>query len=272
MKKILKIFFSIILILALLGIIFYMIDTVKVQSGEEPRFSFSHKIIDGLDYSARVDYGLGYKIIRFDIMGHEEIIKIGTIFMDETPPEIELNMELSGNSGDAVSGESGDAIENVKVTTFGEKYKNVIMLEGNEEEVDAKEIKSKLGYSMTYYYDLFEYSGFEDHDLYLWHLSSGDNKSTLTIYDISNEEAYKEALDKIEEEKIFEEISGDYSSNVKKLYYRAFEQDQIKMVNYIHLIDLENLKLMVDLYYKQEAEEGIGVYMHEMTKTIGEVE
>lgn len=271
MKKFLKIFLYIVLFVLVLGIVFYMIDSMRVQSGENPIFTFHHKIVDGLDYSAKIDSGLGYKIIRYDILGQEEIVKIGTIFMDETPPTIELDLDLSNISGDTVSVESGEDIENVKVTTFGEKYKDTVMLEGFEEEVDAKTINSKLGYSMMYYYDLFEYTGFEDHDLYLWHLSSGDDKSTLTIYDVSNEAAYKEALDKIEEEKLFEQLSGDYAPEVKKLYYRAFEQEEVQMVNYIYLIDLNNLKLMVDLYYRQEAEEGIGVYMHKMAGTISDL-
>lgn len=262
MKKFLKIFFFIVSILIVLGIIFYMVDTIRVQSGEEPFFTFNHKIVDGLDYSAKVDSGLGYKIIRFDILGHDEIIKIGTIFMKENPPEFEKNLIESGND---VSGESG---ENVKVTTFGEKYKDTIILEGFEEEIDSKMINSKLGYSMTYYYDLFNYTGFEDHDLYLWHLSSGDDKATMTIYDISNEEAYKEALENIDKENLFEELSGDYNSEIEKIYYRAFDKDDAKMSNYIYLINLNDLKLMVDLYYRQEAEEGIGVYMQKMLKTI----
>ena len=268
MKKILKIFFSILLVLILLGLTFFMIDTVRVQSGENPIFTFIHKIADGIDYTAKIDIGLGYKIIRYNIIGQDENIKIGTIFMAETSPETISGIEVPSASGEIISGESGEMIEDVKITTFGEKYQDIIMLEGFEEEISAKDINSKVGYSMKYYYDLFEYTGFEDHDSYLWYLSSGDDKATLTIYDISNEDAYKDMLDKIEDEKIFEELSGDYSFNAKKLYYRGFETDGINWVNYIYLIDLNELKLMVDLYYKQEAEEGIGVYMRKMIETI----
>ena len=55
-----------------------------------------------------------------------------------------------------------------------------------------------------------------------------------------------------------------------KYVENTFEKDEIQMVTYIYLIDLNYLKLMVDLYYRQEAEEGIGVYMHKMTTTIKE--
>lgn len=173
--------------------------------------------------------------------------------------------DFDATSGDYKEETSG---EDVKVTTFGEKYKDIIMLEGMEEEVDAKLINSKLGYSMTYYYDLFEYTGFEDHDVYTWYLSSGDDKSIFTVYDVSNDDAYKEALDKIDDDDLFIEISGEQEITNSKLYYRTFEQDDVSMVNYIYLMDIDDLKLMVDLYYRQEAEEGIGVYMKKMVKTI----
>lgn len=94
MKKFLKILFLAILILVLLGIIFYMVDNIKVQNGENPIFAFHHKIVDGIDYSAKVDTGLGYKIIRFDISG-EKVLRIGTIFMDENPPYTENDMTNS---------------------------------------------------------------------------------------------------------------------------------------------------------------------------------
>lgn len=261
MKKFLKILFSIILLIILLGLTFFMVDTLRVQSGENPIFTFGHKLVDGIDYSAKIDLGLGYKIIRYDIIGQDEIINIGSIFMDETPPNYGKDMELSDNVLE-VSGEI------VKITTFGEKYQDTILLEGIEEEVSAKDINSKVGYSMKYYYDLFEYAGFEDHDSYLWYLSSGDDKATLTIYDISNEEAYKEMLENIENEKIFELVSGESVQNSKKLYCRRFEQNEVKMINYIYIIEFGDYKLMVDLYLKEEADEGIGSYMRKMIETI----
>ena len=48
MKKNLKIFFSILLVLILLGLTFFMVDTVRVQSGENPIFTFIHKLIPPL--------------------------------------------------------------------------------------------------------------------------------------------------------------------------------------------------------------------------------
>lgn len=264
MRVFFKIVLSILIIVILLGTVFYMVDTTKVHNGSDPVFAFAHKIVDGVEFSAKVDTGLGYKIIRLDAGKDEEIIKIGTLFMkenfDEMLPEPEKEIILD------VSGESGETI--AKKTTFGEAYKDIVILEGEEETVDAKLINSKLGYSMTYYYDLFDYTGFEDHDLYTWNLTSGDAKATMTIYDITDEEAYKESLEKITEKDLFEEISGESVNENEKLYFRAFKEDEIDKVNYISIIDLGELRLMVDQYYVQEAAEGIGVYMTKMKNSI----
>ena len=258
MKNFLKIILSIVLIILFLGTIFYMIDTARVNNESEPIFTFLKKVIDGIDYSAKVNIGLGYKIIRFNMSGENEIIRTGSIFMDETPPIIEKNH----NSNNVISGESGELI---KITTFGEMYKDKIMIEGEETEVAAKQINSKLEYSMTYFYDLFDYTGYTDYDYYEWHLSSGDDKSTMTIYDISNEDAYKDSLNKITKDNMYQELSGD---TTRKLYYRVSEEDGVNNVNYIYIIEENNVKLMVDLYYMQEAEEGIGTYMKKMTASI----
>lgn len=262
MKVFFKIIFSIIIVLLILGTAFYMIDTTRVHSSEEPIFTFVHKIYDGKNFSAKVDSGLGYKIIRFEQIGNEEKIKVGTIFMKEDfdeflTPEKDI-LDISGESGEIIA----------KKTTFGEAYEDIVLLEGEEETVDAKLLNSKLGYSMTYYYDLFDYVGFEDYDLYTWNLTSGEEKATLTIYDISDEEAYEDALKNITTKDLFEEISGDSVYENEKLYYRAFEEDRINKVNYISIVEFEDLKLMIDKFYLQEASEGIGIYMSNMANSI----
>lgn len=262
MKNLIKIFFSILLIVILLGIIFYMIDTVKVQNGEEPIFVFEHKMVDGVDYSAKVDIGLGYKIIRFN-MFDEEIIKIGTIYMDETPPYVERKEE---HINENLSGESGENI--IKVTTFGEKYKDSLYIEGMEEEVFAEDINSKLGYTMKYYYELFEYSGFETYDRYTWRNASGDLKSSLTIYDISDEERYKESTEKITKDDLYKEISGDSLTRFNKSYIKEFKENEVEKVKYIYILEINDLKLMLDINYPKEAAEGVGVYITEMINLI----
>lgn len=266
--------FAIILGLFVLGFVFFTVDNLRVHDEQEPIFTFSHKVVDGENYNAKIDIGLGYKIIRFNYKNLPEQIKTGTIFMSENISSYitEETEDLEANNI-VKSGEINEGSETeVKLTTFGEKYKTTIMLEGMEEEILAQNINSKLGYSMEYYFEDFEYTGYEDHDKYAWKLLSGDSAATMTIYDISDEDAYKEALENITKKELFEEISGDASPNIQKLYYRAFEENDIKKVNYIYIMWIDDLKLMVDLYMPQEAEEGVGMYMHRMTSTITGIE
>lgn len=244
-----------------------MVDVVRVYNEEEPLFIIEHKIIDGIDYSAKVDIGLGYKIIRFVFHDEPEFIKVGTIFMEENMSNFRdmfIKEEENQPNEEIVSGESGDEV--IKITTFGENFEDTIYIEGIEESVFVKEINSKLGYSMDYYYELFSYAGFENYDTYTWNLTSGDFKAVMTIQDVSDEEIYEDSLDKIGKDKKFEEISGD--SAYEKLYYKSFEENEIAKVNYIYYIYVNDLRFMIDLSYVQEAEEGIGIYMRKMITTI----
>ena len=274
MKKKLKVFFAILLMIIVIGVVFCIIDTLRVHGDEEPIFTFVHKIVDYDDCSAKVDVGLGYKIIRFTSSNQPEILKIGTIFMSEKSPYDDINNEngsenviISGESGEVTySGESGDVL--AKVTTFGEKYKDMISLEGMEEEVYAQNINSKIGYSMVYYYELFDYVGYEGHDKYIWNQISGDTSTAIAIYDITEEKTYEEALSKISKESSFEEISDEETMQIQKLYHRTFKENEVQKVNYVYIIWLDDLKLMVDLQLPLEAEEGIGKYMNKMVRTI----
>ena len=290
MKKFIKIFFSIILLIIVLSLAFCLIDTLRVRSDEEPIFTFKHKIIDGLDYSAKVDSGLGYKIIRFDYQNQAEELRIGGFWISEAPKYTseqsssdeadmvnEVSHETSGEISGELSGEpSGETLESgdasgekeYKRATFGEKYLDKIYLEGQEEEVYAQPLNSKVGYSIDYYFELFEYFGFDDYDKFEWKASSGDTGSIMTVYNISDEEAYKESLENITKDGLFSEESGDESGKIQKIYNRNFKENDIEKVNRIYIMELDDLKLMVDLYLPIEAQEGVGVYMENMVSKI----
>ena len=262
---------SIILGIFVLGLVFFAVDNLRVHNEQDPIFAFYHKIADGEDYSEKIDIGLGYKIIRFYYKNLPEQIKMGTIFMSEDMSYmIEENKQDEPKINNIVeSGENKESGEvEIKLTTFGEEHVDTIMIEGQAQEVYAQKINSKLGYSMEYYFEDFEYTGYDDHDKYDWRLLSGDSRATMTIYDISNEDAYKEALENITKKDLFEEISGDSMQNIQNSYYRAFEENEIKKVNYIYIMWVGDLKLMVDLYMPQEVQEGVGHYMHQMINTI----
>ena len=69
----------------------------------------------------------------------------------------------------------------------------------------------------------------------------------------------------ITEDNLYEEISGDQRG---KLYYRVSEVDGVNKINYIYIIEENNLKLMIDIFYSQEVEEGIGTYIRNMVNSI----
>ena len=54
MKNFLKIFLGLVILVVILGTIFYMVDTTRVHNECEPIFTFAHKIIDGIDFSAKL--------------------------------------------------------------------------------------------------------------------------------------------------------------------------------------------------------------------------
>lgn len=276
MKKIFKILLYILIIIAFLGIIFFAIDSVRIYDEKEPIFIIEHKILDGIDWSAKVDIGLGYKIIRYELPNKPEIVKAGTIFMEENLPEeyylkdednVEENTEIIEDSGeiseDVAVEESG---EEIKLTTFGEKSEDIIYIEGEEMSVLAEDINSKLGYTMKYYYELFEYAGFDSHDTYTWKLTSGDSKAFMTIYDMSDDTKYEESLNKIEKDKNFEELSGD--SRFEKFFSKNYKENDIDKKNHTYYMQADNIRLMIESIYPLEAEEGIGRYIDKMITTI----
>ena len=47
-----------------------------------------------------------------------------------------------------------------------------------------------------------------------------------------------------------------------------YTENEIHKIQYFYFINLENLKLMIDLSYPLEAAEGIGMYMNNMLVSI----
>ena len=90
MKKVLKILFSIIGIIIVLGIVFFVVDYNRVQKQEKPIFCIQNPagiINDGgtIEY-----FGLGYKVIDFHTLAGYDDIKIGSWFMDYNDFEEEM--------------------------------------------------------------------------------------------------------------------------------------------------------------------------------------
>lgn len=82
MKKGLKICFSIIGIVVVLGIVFFVVDYNRVQKQEKPIFCIKNPAGEINDGGTVEYFGLGYKVIDFNTLAGFDDIKIGTWSMD----------------------------------------------------------------------------------------------------------------------------------------------------------------------------------------------
>lgn len=82
MKKGLKIFFIILCVVVILGIVFFVIDYNRVQKQERPIFCISNPAGTYMDGGTVEYWGLGYKVIDFHTLAGFDDIKIGTWFMN----------------------------------------------------------------------------------------------------------------------------------------------------------------------------------------------
>ena len=95
MKKGIKIFLIIIGFIIIFGLIFFAVDYNRVKNQEKPIFCIQHPagvIMDGgtIEY-----FGLGYKVIDFNMLNGYDEIKIGSWFMKYEDFENEYNNYVS---------------------------------------------------------------------------------------------------------------------------------------------------------------------------------
>ena len=91
MKKGIKICFSIIGMILVLGIVFFVVDYNRVQKQEKPLFCIKNPAGTYMDGGTVEYFGLGYKVIDFNTSAGFDDIKIGTWFMDYNDFEEERN-------------------------------------------------------------------------------------------------------------------------------------------------------------------------------------
>ena len=82
MKKGVKICFSIIGVIVILGIVFFVVDYNRVQKQEKPIFCIKNPAGEINDGGTVEYFGLGYKVIDFNTLAGFDDIKIGTWSMD----------------------------------------------------------------------------------------------------------------------------------------------------------------------------------------------
>ena len=88
MKKLLKVVGLILVILIILGIIFFIIDYSRVKNNETPLFCILKD--EANDGGTKIYLGLGYKVIDFHTLAEYDDIKIGSWFMDYNDFEEEM--------------------------------------------------------------------------------------------------------------------------------------------------------------------------------------
>ena len=88
MKKLLKVVGLILVILIILGIIFFIIDYSRVKNNETPLFCILKD--EANDGGTKIYLGLGYKVIDFHTLAGYDDIKIGSWFMDYNDFEEEM--------------------------------------------------------------------------------------------------------------------------------------------------------------------------------------
>ena len=91
MKKGIKIFLIVLGVIIILGLIFFGVDYNRVKNGDNPIFCIRNLagiIMDGgtIEY-----FGLGYKVIDFNMLNGYDEIKIGSWFMKYEDFENEYN-------------------------------------------------------------------------------------------------------------------------------------------------------------------------------------
>ena len=90
MKKGVKICFSIIGVIVILGIVFFVVDYNRVQKQEKPIFCIKNPAGEINDGGTVEYFGLGYKVIDFNTLAGFDDIKIGTWSMDYNDFEEEM--------------------------------------------------------------------------------------------------------------------------------------------------------------------------------------
>ena len=198
MKKGIKVLLIILGVIIILGLIFFVVDCNRVQKEEKPLFCIQHPagiIMDG----GTVEYfGLGYKVIDFNMLNGYDEIKIGSWFMKYEDFEKEYN----------------NYIDDTNITIKG--YINLpnITIEG-EDALILKQILSDFVYDGELCNGIYSYEIIiNDKEHYMVKrdckaIEKGDKQANITEEQLNSIE---EIIEKnIDEQKLLEEIPQEYS-------------------------------------------------------------
>ena len=200
MKKGIKIFLIALEIIIILGLIFFGVDYNRVKNGDNPIFCIRNLAGIYMDGGTIEYFGLGYKVIDFNMLNGYDEIKIGSWFMKYKDFENEYN----------------DYVSNTKVIV--NDYDNIpsITITG-EDALIIKQILNEFTYNSELCNGIYSYKiTIDDEEDYMvkrdcMAIEKGSKQTEITKITLESIENIIE--NKIDERKQLEEIPQDYPMN-----------------------------------------------------------
>ena len=200
MKKGIKIFLIALGIIIILGLIFFGVDYNRVKNGDNPIFCIRNLAGIYMDGGTIEYFGLGYKVIDFNMLNGYDEIKIGSWFMKYEDFENEYN----------------DYVSNTKVIV--NDYDNIpsITITG-EDALIIKQILNEFTYNSELCNGIYSYKiTIDDEEDYMvkrdcMAIEKGSKQTEITKITLESIENIIE--NKIDERKQLEEIPQDYPMN-----------------------------------------------------------
>ena len=200
MKKGIKIFLIALEIIIILGLIFFGVDYNRVKNGDNPIFCIRNLAGIYMDGGTIEYFGLGYKVIDFNMLNGYDEIKIGSWFMKYKDFENEYN----------------DYVSNTKVIV--NDYDNIpsITITG-EDALIIKQILNEFTYNSELCNGIYSYKiTIDDEEDYMvkrdcMAIEKGRKQTEITKLTLESIENIIE--NKIDERKQLEEIPQDYPMN-----------------------------------------------------------
>ena len=200
MKKGIKIFLIVLGVIIILGLIFFGVDYNRVKNGDNPIFCIRNLAGIYMDGGTIEYFGLGYKVIDFNMLNGYDEIKIGSWFMKYKDFENEYN----------------DYVSNTKVIV--NDYDNIpsITITG-EDALIIKQILNEFTYNSELCNGIYSYKiTIDDEEDYMvkrdcMAIEKGSKQTEITKITLESIENIIE--NKIDERKQLEEIPQDYPMN-----------------------------------------------------------
>lgn len=135
MKKKIKVILLVIVIIAVLGIIFFTVDYNRAKNNQKPLFCIKHPGGTILDGGTIIYFGLGYKVIDFHTLAGFDDVKIGPWSMDYD--DFRSEMKIYEERFEETLGSGVVVIKDGKINneTLIENFLNKASIDSSEEQI-----------------------------------------------------------------------------------------------------------------------------------------